>query len=290
MRKERLSCLIISYFNKFTFKQEKILLEKFKSYTNFINSNSINFKLPILFYNKIIEFNIFKKQFNLEKELEYLNKESIKFVCSFEINYPKNLKEIYNPPLVLFYKGELKNTKYNCLAIIGSRKYSYYGFSVTNFLIKDLNNLCIVSGLAVGIDTLAHNNALKYNLKTIAVLGSGLDNESIYPKENKELLNNIIQNNGLIISEFSPKTKALKNNFRLRNRIISGLSRAVLIIEGKDKSGTKITANYALEQNRDIFAVPGNIFSQNSYTCNKLISQGAILIQNAKDINDFFQS
>ncbi|MDA3802845.1 MAG: DNA-processing protein DprA [Patescibacteria group bacterium] len=290
MNKEKLSCLIIAYFNKFTFKQEQILLKIFKSYTNILNANFKNLDFPPAFNKKLYEFKLFINSFNLNKTLKYLQKEDINFVCRFENNYPKNLKEIYNPPLVLFYKGYLENINIPCLAIIGTRLNSSYGEKIVPYIIKDLKNICIVSGLALGIDALAHKNALDYNLKTVAVLGSGLDFKSFYPKQNIFLMRKILQNNGIIISEYPPFTPPLKNNFRLRNRIVSGLSRAVLIIEAKERSGTRITANYALEQDRDVLAIPGSIFSEDSMTCNSLISQGAMLIKNGEDINNLFNS
>jgi DNA processing protein len=290
MNKEKLACLIIAYFNKFTIKQEQILLKIFKSYTNIVKTNFKNLNFSPSFNKKIYEFKLFKNSFNLNQTLKYLKTEKINYVCRFEDNYPKNLKEIYNPPLILFYKGCLSNTKLPCLAVIGTRLNSSYGEQVTKHIIKDLKNICIVSGLALGIDALAHKNAIDYNLKTVAVLGSGLDFKSFYPKQNIFLMRKILQNNGTIISEYPPKTPPVKNNFRLRNRIVSGLSRAVLIIEAKERSGTRITANYALEQNRDVLAVPGSIFSENSLTCNNLISQGALLIKNGSDINNLFNS
>ena len=287
MFEERYACLIIAYFNKFTFKEEQILLRIFKSYTNFIKINFLTIKLSSRFEEKIRSFIIFKNTFNLDKTLRYLKSENIEFICIFEDNYPQNLKEIFNPPLVIFYKGNLNNFNYKCLAIIGSRKNSLYGEKVTDYIIKDLKDVCIVSGLALGIDALAHQNALKYNYKTIAIIGSGLDFESFYPKKNIFLMRKILQNGGTIASEYPPKTPALKNNFRLRNRIISGISKAILIIEAKKRSGTIITANYALEQNREVLVVPGNVFSENSETCNYLISQGASLIKNGEDVNKY---
>ena len=150
------------------------------------------------------------------------------------------------------------------------------------------NNLNIISGLAKGIDSLAHKLALENKIKTIAVLGSGLD--IIYPKENSILAKNIIQNNGCIISEFPPNCPPRKHHFPLRNRIISGLSKAVLIIEANNHSGSLITARQALDQNREILAIPGEIFSSQSQGTNYLITLGAKLIQNSDDVLEIFQT
>jgi DNA processing protein len=171
------------------------------------------------------------------------------------------------------------------LAVVGSRKYSTYGRNATDKIITELSesNLTITSGLAFGIDTLAHEVALKNNLKTIAVIGTGIN--IVYPASNRSLYEKIARN-GLIISEFALGTKPLRHNFPLRNRLISGLSKGVLVIEAASKSGSLITAKLALDQNKEVFAIPGSIFNSTSQGCNDLIIQGAKLVRNANDIVD----
>ena len=169
---------------------------------------------------------------------------------------------------------------------MGTRKYSSYGQQAVEYIVKDLvrNNLTIVSGLALGIDALAHQAALAAGGKTVAVLGSGLDKQNIYPSQNRYLVNKIMETGGSVISEFPLGTPPLRYNFPQRNRLISGLSLGTLIIEAGEKSGALITAAYALEQNREVFAVPGSIHSLVSAGPNKLIKEGARVVTSASDI------
>lgn len=198
--------------------------------------------------------------------------------------YPEKLKNISYPPKQLFCLGNLELLNKKSIAIIGSRNYSDYGKRATFDFSFDLakNDVCIVSGLAKGIDSFAHEAALEAEGKTIAVLGSGLDN--IYPKENEQLFYEIIQNNGLIISEYPLGTKPEKQHFPARNRIISGLSDGVLVIEARKNSGTNITVDFALEQGKDVFVIPGNIYSKTSDGTNFLIKEGAIPVTSYEDI------
>jgi len=199
--------------------------------------------------------------------------------------YPERLRNIDSPPKELYCLGnlELLNYKKN-IAIIGSRDCSYYGERATKEFSFNLakENICIVSGLARGIDSFAHIGALNAKGKTIAVIGSGLDN--IYPKENIKLAESIIKNNGLIISEYPLGSPPLKQHFPARNRIISGLSDGVLVTEARKNSGTNITVDFALEQGKDVFVIPGNIYSKTSDGTNFMISEGAIPVTSYKDI------
>jgi len=219
-----------------------------------------------------------------EKELEKLEKENINIVAIKDTDYPELLKQIYNPPFALYVKGHIKPVAPH-IAIVGSRKTSSYGKQAAQILSKGLasKSLTIVSGLATGIDTIAHTEALQAGQETIAVLGSGIDTNSIYPASNKKLAEAII-NQGALISEFPVGTAPLRYHFPMRNRIISGLSLATLIIEAGETSGALITAKYALEQNREVFAIPGSIFSENSIGTNNLIKSGAKLTTNAQEI------
>lgn len=207
--------------------------------------------------------------------------------------YPEQLRNIYDPPIKLYVLGNKQILKQKGIAIVGSRKCSEYGKKVALQFAKSLseNGVNIISGLAVGIDTYAHLGTLQVveccglnKGKTISVLGSGLD--EIYPKENINLAKQIIKSGGCIISEYSIGTKPEKLNFPKRNRIISGLSKGVVIIEASEKSGSLITAEFALEQGREVFAVPGSVFSLTSVGTNNIIKQGAKLVTSYEDVLD----
>ena len=199
--------------------------------------------------------------------------------------YPERLKNIDCPPKQLFCLGNLELLNYpSNLAMIGSRNCSFYGERAAKDFAYHLakENICIVSGLAKGIDAFSHTGALNANGKTIAVLGSGLDN--IYPIENKKLADSIIEKDGLLITEYRLGTKPEKQNFPARNRIISGLSDAILVVEARKNSGTNITVNFALEQGKDVYVIPGNIYSKTSDGTNFLITEGAIPVISYKDL------
>lgn len=215
--------------------------------------------------------------------IESFNKEHIHLLTIFENEYPAYLSKIYDPPWVLYLKGRKSLLKSNCISVVGTRNPSYYGNEVIKAILPPLiqNNWTIVSGLAIGIDTQAHKIAIKEKGNTIAVLGSGVNH--IYPANNQSLASEMA-NTQLLLSEFPPHRKAEKWHFPLRNRIISGLSKGTLIIEAKERSGSLITAEQALEQGREVFAVPGSIFDARSQGTNRLIQQGAKLVLTTKDI------
>jgi len=200
-------------------------------------------------------------------------------------NYPKLLKEIKEPPKVLYYRGEL-NPGDQCFAIVGTRRCSDYGKQVALEMAGDLAEagLIIVSGLAPGIDTFAHTATVERKKRTIAVLGTGIDEKTTYPQSNLKLAQRILETGGCLISEYPPGTPGSKFTFPQRNRIISGLSLGVLVVEAKEKSGALITANWAKKQGRKIFAIPGLIHSLNSKGPHYLIKNGAKLVENANDI------
>lgn len=202
--------------------------------------------------------------------------------------YPTKLKEIKNAPKKLFLRGNLKLLQNNSIAIVGSRECTSYGFYNAYEFAKELSKkgICVISGLAQGIDTAAHLGAMHQKGKTISVLGTGLN--KIYPKENEILAESIIKNGGLIISEYELYEERKSENFPKRNRIMSGLSDGILVIEARKKSGTLITARYAKEQERKVFSLPGNVDSINSSGTNELIKNGAILVTDVKDILDKF--
>lgn len=202
--------------------------------------------------------------------------------------YPSKLKNIKNAPKKLYVRGNLELIRSNSIAIVGSRECTSYGFYKAYEFAKELSKkeICVISGLAQGIDTAAHLGAMHQKGKTIAVLGTGLN--KIFPKENEILAKSIIKNGGLIISEYGLNQERKSENFPRRNRIMSGLSNGILVVEAKNKSGTLITARYAKEQGKKIFCLPGNIDNINSSGTNKLIKNGAILVAEIKDMLDEF--
>ncbi len=198
--------------------------------------------------------------------------------------YPERLRQIYDPPPVLWVRGDLALLKRPSVAIVGTRHPSPYGSGVAEMLARDLSvrRLLVVSGMARGIDTCAHKGALAARMPTLAVWGTGID--VIYPKENKKLAEDILATGGAIVSEVPAGTFPAPQNFPRRNRILSGLSIGVLVVEAAENSGTRVTARCAAEQNRDLFAVPGNVTAKNSWTPNTLIKQGAKLVATWEDV------
>ena len=222
--------------------------------------------------------------------MNYLEKNEIQVITIKDKAYPNKLKMIYDNPFILYAKGNISIINNKSIAIIGCRQATQYGKKISEKLSYDLsvNNINIISGLAVGIDTHAHIGTIKnYNSvyargKAIAVIGNGIDN--IYPNQNQKLANNIIESDGIILSEYIIGTKPEKNNFPERNRLISGLSDGVVVVESKKKGGSLITVEFALEQGKDIYAIPGNIDRYNSDGTNQLIKEGAICVTNVDDI------
>lgn len=213
------------------------------------------------------------KKKDIEKELE----KNLKFsniITQEEENFPELLKNIEDPPIVLFYKGKI-NKKENCISIVGSRKHSDYGEKTTTKITEKLinNNITIVSGLAMGIDSIAHQTCTNNKKRTIAVLPNGLD--IIYPQVNNNLSIEILKNNGLLITEFPINSNITHYNFHRRNRIISGLSKITIVTEAEKSSGSMITVKHALNQGRDVYVTPGSIFNPFSKGTNNLIKEGA---------------
>jgi len=198
--------------------------------------------------------------------------------------YPERLREIYDPPAVLWIRGDVNLLSRPGIAVVGTRHPSIYGAGMAEVLSRDLaaRGLTILSGMARGVDTAAHKGALEARGKTVAVWGTGID--VIYPKENKRLAEQIVEGGGTIVSEYPLGTFPAPQNFPVRNRILSGLSVGVLVIEAAEHSGTRITARLAMEQNRDIYAVPGNVTNKNAWGPNTLIKQGAKLTATWEDV------
>ncbi len=235
--------------------------------------------------NIVHDFLAQKTTINPDTEWEKLVKENITVLTINDSIYPKLLKEIWNPPAILYVKGTLPADDEFNLAVVGTRKISTYGRQLASLLTGELvqSGFNIV-GLALGVDALAHQTTVRLGGKTIAVLGSGIDNESVYPAGNRFLASEIVKTGGAIISEFPLGTVAMPGNFPLRNRIVSGLSLGTLVIEAAEESGALITAQCALEQNREVFAVPGSIFNPTSAGPNKLIKMGAKAVTAVNDI------
>lgn len=200
--------------------------------------------------------------------------------------FPRRLKEITDPPKKLYIEGTLPPEDHKWLAVVGSRKYSNYGKEVTETLIAGLSGypIVIVSGLALGIDAIAHRSALLAKVPTVAVPGSGLDRSVLYPSTNRRLAEEIVASKGALLSEFEPTFSATAWSFPQRNRILAGLSDAVLVIEAEQKSGALITSKFATEYNRDVFTVPGSIFSSSSTGPHMLIRLGATPITSPTDL------
>ncbi|MBK7091456.1 MAG: DNA-protecting protein DprA [bacterium] len=218
-----------------------------------------------------------------EQQLAKLEHHNARLITILDEDYPEHLKRIYDSPPFLIVKGEFLPEDRLAVAIVGSRMSSEYGRQVTEMLVRDLSKqgLTIVSGLARGIDSIAHQTALAGGGRTIGVLGCGLD--VIYPPENKKLYEEVA-GSGAVVTEFEFGTRPEKFNFPARNRIISGISRGVIVIEARKGSGALVTAQHAIDQNREVFAVPGNITSAPSQGANELIKQGAIPVTQAADV------
>lgn len=226
----------------------------------------------------------------LEEEIAKMKHEKIFVISIYDDIYPKKLKKLYDAPILLYAKGNIELLKNLSIAIIGCREYSEYGKNMAMYFSYQLakKGITVISGLAKGIDSFAHMSSLNTKGNTIAVVGNGLD--IIYPKENINLQNKIIKQGGLILSEYPLGVKPDKYTFPARNRIISGLSDGVLVIEAKEKSGTLITVDFALEQGKNVFSIPGNITSKNTVGTNRLIKEGAKCVIGIEDILEEYKN
>lgn len=253
--------------------------------------NIIDFSEKDIYNLKNINLNIkenivkYKSHFNLDQIIEKLYENSIEYICIEDAEYPNKLRNIYNPPLLLFYKGDLSIINNNLnIAMVGARKPTSYGINCAKNISYELarRGINVISGLAIGIDSYCHKGCMEGEGKTIGVLASSVDR--ITPGCNEDLGREILDNGGLIISEYNMGTVVTRGNFPSRNRIISGLSDGVVVVEAAEKSGALITADLGLDQGRNVFAVPGSIYSEMSRGCHKIIKEGAKLIENIDDI------
>lgn len=268
-------------------KLRKVICGKYKTidektYNRIINEEDIDRscmeKFKMYPYN---EEDIYEKENKMKKM-------NIWYVTIEEDDYPQKLREIYDPPYILYYMGDLEIANRFSIGVVGSRKCTDYGKNAVRNIVEDLsrNKVVIVSGMARGIDSYAHIFCMSGGTPTIAVMGTSI--EKAYPKGSISLKKNILENKGLILSEHFIDCKTEPYHFAMRNRIISGLSDGLLVVEAKEKSGALITADCALQQNRNVYAVPGSIFSETSRGCNNLISEGAKPVQKSDDIAEDF--
>ncbi len=286
--------LFLYFYTLFSQSSSKLLyldqnFDIFQIYDDRKNFDFLN-KLKLT-ENQFQNLNKFRK-LSVEDLLSWLKKFNQDFVTILDENYPQNLKFTKNPPPIIFFRGEFPSSKDDfSITIVGTRKLTFYGAEATKKFSKELVNsgFSVISGLAIGIDTEAHISTLNEGGRTLAVLGGGIDEKSIFPKENLKLAEKIIDSGGAVISEYLPETEIQKFNFPARDRIMAGISKGVLVIECPEKSGALITASVALNEGREVFAVPGDIFKQNSLGTNNLIkSGGAKLVTNVQDILDEF--
>lgn len=276
--------ITFSYFDGIGPIKYQLLLKKFKDIEKayFATFNDLSLILGERIAKNFIDF---KKNFKTDSMVNELYKKNIQIIYFGHKEYPKNLVQIYDPPICLYCIGNINLlNSHSKIAIVGTRTPTSYGETITKLFTQQLStfNFTIISGLAMGIDTISHLTCINNNGNTIAVLGSSVDKP--YPHVNTQLYQNIIKNNGLIISEIPNDKNINKGMFVTRNRIISGISDAVIIIEGSEKSGALITAKYALDQGKNIYAPPSPITSRMSFAPNLLIKNGAIPLTEISDI------
>lgn len=245
------------------------------------------YKVDGLTAGQINNFLSLRNKTNPDDCLDFIKNKNIKYINYTDNNYPRLLRQIYNPPMTLFYKGELSRCNFDkTLAVVGSRKASETAKTVLSKILSEFQNtdICIVSGLALGIDSCAHKAAINNNISTIGVIASGFD--YVYPTQNKDLYKKIEEECGVIFSEYWPTFQPLQWRFPHRNRIVTGLSKGTLVAEAAIKSGALISANLCLEQNRELMCMPGLLTNPNTEGIYKLIKNGAAVITRAQDILD----
>ncbi len=286
----REACIILNLLSGVGYTRFKSLVDKFGSAQEIFNVSRSELGLASgvgkSLSSKIANWEKFA---DLKKELDLTEKAGVKLVTIYDDDYPEQLKEIHDPPLCLYVRGELNCQLQNSIAVVGSRRITSYGREMAEFLVSGLtySDWVIVSGLAYGIDAVAHQTAINSNGVTIAVLGGGL--ARLHPQDHISLARSIVEKGGAIVSEFPMQMSPTRQTFPMRNRVISGLCSGVLVVEAGVKSGSLITANFALEQGRLVFAVPGKANAPQSRGCNSLIKEGAVLVENVDDIMNEFE-
>ncbi len=284
MKKE----ILFSYFPKLSHTKLKNLLRLFSSFENAWEHMDAKAARSLQWSEELIEeFFLWKKTVSEEQIQSELEKHQIHCVIRGEAAYPPLLEHISDPPFCLFVRGTISDLSFP-LGVVGTRKATPYGKTITQRFVEPLAQagMTIVSGLALGIDGLAHESTLKANGRTIAVLGGGVDRSTVHPSTHQKLAEKIIEHGGAVISEYPPGTMPFVYSFPKRNRIIAGMTLGTLVIEAGDKSGSLITAQCALDYNREVFAVPQNITSETSVGVNQLIKMGAKVVTNVQDILD----
>lgn len=281
MKKE----ILLSYFPKATTKRYQQLIAVFDNLDNAWQADSEALKTTGWDEKVIQEFLDWKNKIDENKIAKILEQENIYCLTKDDEEYPELLKQIYDPPFCLFVRGNLDMIKFP-VAVVGTRKFTNYGKQVTEEIIFELakQGITIVSGLALGIDGIAHETTINAGGKTIAVLGTGINRKHVYPASHYQLSEKIIASGGALVSEYPPGALPSKYSFPRRNRIIAGLSIGTLVIEAPEDSGALITSQYALDNNREVFAIPQNINSINSAGGNNLLKNGAHLVTKAEDI------
>ncbi|MFA4830580.1 MAG: DNA-processing protein DprA [Patescibacteria group bacterium] len=279
--------ILLSYFPKITPKRYRQLAAAFSSFAEIKSAGFDEFKKLGWEDDLATAFLLWRDKLEEEKITKVLDQEKIHCVTPNDPEYPANLKQIYDPPFCLFVRGELKKDDF-CLAVVGTRKFSRYGRQITEEIVAELARagITIISGLALGIDGIAHETALQAGGNTVAVLGSGINRSHVYPSAHRRLAEKIIQAGGAVISEYPPGGLPSKFTFPRRNRIIAGMSLGTLVTEAGEASGALITAQCSLDNNREVFTVPHNITSQTGIGPNNLLKQGALPVTNAQDIID----
>ena len=262
------------------------LTRHYKTFAQAFHATGAAIKNTGLEDSLVKRFLAFRAKLNLHQEYAALVKNGISLITLRDPNYPKLLLEIAKPPPLLYYRGVMNEPDELCLAVVGTRKITNYGKTVIPELISPLvdSGATVVSGMALGIDYEAHRVAINKGRRTVAVLGGGLDDMTIYPRHHVLLAKQIIDQGGALVSEYPIGTPSFKQNFIARNRIIAGMAVATVVVECGLKSGTLITAKYALEQNRSVYAVPGPIYSPQSLGPNNLIKMGAKPMTSASDV------
>ncbi len=279
--------ILLAHFPKITTKRYQQLLAAFSSLDHAWHAEFDALKKTGWGDEIIHEFLIWKEKIDEKKIQKIFDHEDIHAITHENDEFPELLKQVYDPPFCLFIRGKIPQDSYN-LAVVGTRKFTPYGKQITQELITPLSHqgITIVSGLARGIDSIAHEATLSSGGTTIAVLGSGINDRHVYPSAHRDLAKQIVDSGGAVISEYPPGALPNKYTFPRRNRIIAGMSLGTLVIEARKKSGALITADYALDHGRDVFAIPHNLTAQTGDGPNNLIKSGAKLVTTHEDILD----
>jgi DNA processing protein len=264
------SILILTYFKGLSYSEQNRIINRYSSLDNFL-SNANNYKTGNLFNSAESDLSIFKEK--AKQQLDFIAENNINIITIWNEQYPDLLKTITSPPTILFVYGTLQQPNALSISVVGTRKCTQYGKLATDLFVSEFvrNNIITTSGLAYGIDSAAHQAAIRKGGITYAVIASGID--KISPLTSKKMADEIVASGGAILSEYKCGTNAAIQYFPQRNRIISGISQATLIAESASKGGSLITARFALDQGREVFAIPGNITAEKSRGCNELIHQ-----------------